>query len=110
MSYAISVQYHHYSGALNVAQSGVIKSDYEGDIIAVASRDQAERLAVMLNARAPGYVLDNNEYAPPEYIVVESTAEAGSMALAMNRLGLDCDYRPDGSRIEVTEQELFGAL
>lgn len=88
MSYAIHIQYHHYAGALNVPSSGPLQTPAY-DIIAVATLDEAERLADMLNSDPrDGYALDHNEYAPPEYTAQESTAEPGSMAWAMRSLGL----------------------
>lgn len=110
MSYAIYAKQHYYAGALNVPESGLLRSPYDGDVIALATRDEAERIVKMLDWRPDGTVeLSQNQYASTDYSVRKSNAEAGTIKWAMNRLGLDYDFDPvTGEKLELTERDMYG--
>lgn len=101
LNYAVHAQYNFYAGTINVARDGVLLSPYDGTVIAFAKKADADALARMLNDTGNGpSVLSNGQYAPHEYTVVKSSAPAAELRTVMVHLGLQYDFRTNGTRIE----------
>lgn len=102
MTYALFAQYHFYQGTLNVKHDGLLRDDYDGSVVAFASKGDADAVCKMLNDHGPSPVeLSYGQYAPSEYSVRESAAKPQDLKWVMQHLGLQYDFNPDGSRIDV---------
>jgi hypothetical protein len=78
----------------------ILLSERDGRAIALASSDEAERIAAMMEPSG-GVQLDDNQHSLPTYSVQAAPAGTAPMTMreAMRALDLHHDYREDGSRI-----------
>lgn len=91
MSYGFYIKHFYYSGTLNAPVSGLMRSEWSGEIIAVSSRRDAEFILekLILKQCANGfYFLSHGEYAMPEYTIRGTRAQAVSVVGASAALGL----------------------
>jgi hypothetical protein len=78
----------------------MLRSELDGSVIALATRDEAERIAAMMEPSG-GVHLDDNQHSLPTYAAVPAPAGTAAMTMqqAMRLLDLHHDYREDGTRI-----------
>jgi hypothetical protein len=102
MTYAIHAKYNFYAGTLNVKTDGVLHDDYDYSVIAFAKKDDADALCKMINDQGSGpSMLSYGQYAPAEYSVRDSAAKGQYLKWVMQHLGLQYDFKIDGSRIDL---------
>jgi len=95
-TYTIRFEPHYYRGTFGVHEPGPLTDDY-GDVIALATRAQAQAVVSMLNA-GQSNVLSHGQYAQTEYSVRRSKRQPWSISAVMRALALDSDFNVDGTR------------
>lgn len=100
--YGIWCETNYYQGTLNAREPHWVDGRY-GDVILLASKEEAERLAEMLTPRGT-YVLAHGQYAAPDYQAKryrrKATGGVVTLRRAMCDLGLQYDFNEDGTRKE----------
>lgn len=98
MSYTIHRDGNYFSTTANIERPGLLRAHWGDEIIAVASKQEAETIVAMLEDYPSAYVLAHGQHSPPGYKVSESKASVMSLHDAMCALVLQYDFNADGSR------------
>ena len=100
MSYAIHCTPNFYAGDIHRRDKTHLLPDAYGNVLALATEQDAETIVGMLSDHGDGpYLLADNQYAPPGYRVVESARPGYNLVAAMAQLDLQDTFAPDGSRL-----------